>query len=190
MIASIRGKILAKRFSQLIIDVQGLGYAVTVGKEALEKPEGSEMQLFTYHHIREDIDALFGFPSLHHLDMFEQLLTVQGVGPKVALSILDLASLEKLASAIVSKDDAFLSSVPGIGKKTAAKIILELSNKVSGTFTSSSTTNEPQTASVVDALMGLGYSMSDVRSVLSFLDPKQSLEGQVKQSLALLRKRK
>ena len=189
MISYLNGTILHKRGSSLILDVQGVGYTVFVGKELYDKPVGSKLVIFIYQHIREDTNALYGLSTAAHLDLFEMLLTVQGVGPKVGLSILDLAPLPKLTQAIVGKDDVFLSSVPGIGKKTAAKIILELSSKIS-TISSGdpSSYQAPQTQSLIDALTTLGYNMGEIRFVLATIPADAPLEQQVKQALGILQK--
>jgi len=169
--------------------VNNIGYKVFAGAKLLEKSSSTPVSIYTYNHIREDSNALFGFTSFDALEFFEQLITVQGVGPKVALNILDLAPLEKLKSAIQTKDQAFITSVPGIGKKTAAKIIIELSNKVTPSTVKAIPTQHV-TQDVIDALESLGYSMNDIRPLLAQLEPSADVEKQVKKALSLLAKQK
>ena len=188
MITSLRGNVLQKTENYLIIEVNNIGYKVFVGATLLQSMK-DECLLYTYHHIREDNQSLFGFTSMEELEFFEHLLTVQGVGPKVALNILDLAPIDKLQNAIVNEDEAFLFSVKGIGKKTAAKIIIELSTKITKLSSiAPSNTKTKVTQDFIEALQSLGYSMNDIRPLLAKIDTSKSLEALIKESLAQLKK--
>ena len=130
MIAFIEGTILAKHERSAVINVNGIGYLVFIPRPLLESiNEGGEMQLFIHTNVREDDISLYGFPAQDQWQMFKLLLSVSGVGPKSAMEILS-APLQKIAQAIAKKDGAFLTRIPGIGKKTAERIIIDLEGKV------------------------------------------------------------
>lgn len=182
MISYIKGKILEKGLTYLIVENQGLGYKVFVTPEALERNIGDEVKFFTYHKISEDGQALFGLPTFSALQFFELLITVSGVGPKAAISILSAAPVESVKQAIASQDAGAFKRISGIGTKTAEKIIVELKNKV--------TTDKLQVTSsdVFDALSALGYGQKEVRDVMSKLDSSKSQGEQLKQALQMLGK--
>jgi Holliday junction DNA helicase RuvA len=162
----------------------GIGYKVFVTPEILEAKIGDTVALFTYHKVAEDGQALFGLPDFSTLQFFEMLITVSGVGPKVALAILSSAKAETIKQAIASQDAAVFTKVAGVGTKTAEKIIVELKNKV-GSFTSPGLGGA---SDVFDALLALGYGQREVREAVNKLDNSLSQQEQLKQALKLLGK--
>ena len=131
MIAFLKGFIEEKKSDSVLLDVQGVGYKVEVSGQTIDQlvSEGSEVKLLIYHHITDSDQRLFGFFSVNEKLLFEELITVKGVGPKLGLTILSGLPVSNLISAITSGDSAALSRVPGIGKKTAERIIVELREK-------------------------------------------------------------
>lgn len=172
--------------SYLIVENAGIGYKVFTTPRLIASALDSELELFTYHHIREDIMALFGFDNHADLNFFEMLLSVSGVGPKVALSILSAENTDLIKNAIASQDVAMFTKIGGVGKKTAEKVIVELKNKVGidGVVGSTGGTS----SDLLYALEGLGYSNREIKDVLGKLDPSQPLEEKMRQALKLLAK--
>jgi len=167
MIAHLSGSILDVRLNQLVIDVGGIGYQVTVAPElAAESRVGQSISLHTSLVVREDSWTLFGFRNADAKNLFEQLQSVTGIGPKVASALLAVYQPEELRSAIAAQDNAALERVPGIGKKVASRINLELKDKFSGGYRSKSSLSGPWRAQVIGALTGLGYSTKEAESAL------------------------
>lgn len=184
MLAYLRGSILAKRSSSVIVENNGLGYQLFIGEKALEASTiGQVMEFFIYHNIREDAEDLYGFSSLDELSLFELLVSVSGVGPKSALSVLSLASASQIKQAIILGDESLLTKVSGIGSKTAQRLILELKNKVAGLLPvdSSDTVLAVSSHDDLEALIALGYSSQNAQRALakidnSIVDPAQRLK--------------
>ncbi|MCX6810750.1 MAG: Holliday junction branch migration protein RuvA [Candidatus Berkelbacteria bacterium] len=135
MIAYLKGKVLISRPGFIILDVSGVGYKVIVPPQ-IGLPDNivdsqKEYELFIHHHIKEDTSDLYGFEKFEELELFEKLLSVNGVGPKAAMTIISMAPAEKIIDAIISEDSNFFQSAPGVGKKVAIKIILDLKSKIS-----------------------------------------------------------
>ena len=132
MIGSIRGKITLKTDKFLIVETSGVGYKVSVSPDVLSKTKkaGEETVLWIHTHVREDAIDLYGFPERKELEFFEMLINVSGIGPKGALSILGVASMDTLEKAVQTGDIAYLTKISGIGKKTAEKIVIELRDKL------------------------------------------------------------
>ena len=131
MIAHIFGIVAEKFLGSIIIDVGGVGYEVSVASGDFDKVTlGQEVKFYTHHHIREQSQELFGFSSLAAKKLFQLLITVQGVGPKAALSILGLSDSENVRNAIANADSAFIQKASGVGKKTAERVVVDLSDKV------------------------------------------------------------
>jgi len=167
MIAHLSGSILDVRLNQLVIDVGGIGYQVTVAPElAADSRVGQSISLHTSLVVREDSWTLFGFSNADAKNLFEQLQSVTGIGPKVASALLAVYPPEELRSAIAAQDNAALERVPGIGKKVASRIILELKDKFSGGYRSKSSLSGPWRTQVIGALTGLGYSAKEAESAL------------------------
>ena len=167
MIAHLSGSILDVRLNQLVIDVAGIGYQVTVAPElAADSRVGQSISLHTSLVVREDSWTLFGFSNADAKNLFEQLQSVTGIGPKVASALLAVYQPEELRSAIAAQDNAALERVPGIGKKVASRIILELKDKFGGGYRSKSSLSGPWRTQVIGALTGLGYSAKEAESAL------------------------
>ena len=132
MIAFLNGKLADKTPSTVILDVQGVGYELFISLSTYDRlpATGSDCRLLTYHHIREDAQVLFGFAQAEEKRMFERLIDVNGVGPKLALSVLSGLTVAELVAAIAESNVKRISSVHGVGKKTAERIIVELRDKV------------------------------------------------------------
>ena len=180
MIAYLKGKILEKGLTFLIVENQGLGYKVFVTPEGLSRSVGEEVSFYTYMKVADDGHSLFGLPSFAELQFFELLITVSGVGPKVALAILSSAKVDSVKQAIANQDAAIFTRISGIGSKTAERIIVDLKNKV-GAVSGASSSSE-----VFDALISLGYNQREVREAVSKLDGGASQQEQIKQALKLL----
>jgi len=184
MIASVSGNIIHKGIDHLVVEAGGLGYKVfvvsdVVARTLLEEP----IKLFTQLVVREDSQSLYGFLTSAELDLFNLLISVSGVGPRIALAVLSAGKIEELRSAIGYGDSAIFMAVSGIGKKTAERIILELKSKV-GEIGISEMTGSSQ--EVINALSGLGYNMYEIREVLRKISPQAPLEEKVKEALKLL----
>jgi len=194
MIASVEGVVGAIAADSLVIEVGGIGYKVFAAPAVLATAvPGGRLKLHTYHLVREDQQALFGFRNADELGFFNLLLTVTGVGPKVAMAIVGSRPPADLQLAILQQDQAVLVSIPGIGKKLAERIIFELKEKVSAAGLAAGTSAAVSTASegeVVAALQALGYSLGEAReaSRLALSDPAvgAGLEERVKAALRTL----
>ncbi len=155
MIRSLSGTVTDHVRDGLILEVAGVGYLVSIPLRSLPAV-GSTVRLYTHHHVREQEQALYGFSTLAELASFESLLAVSGIGPKSALAILTIASSGQLEGAIETDDVGFFASVPGIGKKTAARIIVELKGKLLAP------SDSPGLSDLRAALESLGYAPRDV----------------------------
>ena len=166
MIAHLRGTLMQKDPARVVVDVHGVGYEVCVPLTtftALPDP-GSEVSIDIHTHVREDVIALYGFSTRRERVIFEKLMTISGIGPKLAVTILSGGSVEELAGAIKRGDLARLTAIPGVGKKTAERIILELKDKLQE-FTEASP-KEGVEIDVLSALENLGYSRALAESAL------------------------
>lgn len=186
MIASIQGTIADTQNNSLVIVVNGIGYQVFVPHSVTERRDSDEIFLHTSLIVREDSLTLYGFPTLSERDLFETLLKVNGIGPKVALSILSHISLDNLHAAIHNDKPDILMRVPGIGKKTAQKIALELKDKlhIGLDFVPSEDFTDIN-AEVMDALVALGYSIIEAQTAIQALpkDAPQNVEDRIRLSL-------
>lgn len=169
MIAELSGKITSLHGTYLVLLVGGVGYKVFVSPYTLGKVSGKgEVQLFIHTHVREDQLNLYGFLTEDELSMFEQLISVSGIGPKVGISILSIADPKTIRTAIVNKDPSILTRVSGVGKKIAERVIIELQNKVSkGDIGTSKEVIATQEA--LEALTALGYTVSEAREALNLI---------------------
>ncbi|PCH91905.1 Holliday junction branch migration protein RuvA [Candidatus Kaiserbacteria bacterium] len=164
MIIQLRGIVVAKDPEYIILDVQGVGYKVFVTPETLaHTPENKESTLWTYLSVRETSLDVYGFLDRETLIFFELLIGISGVGPKSALSILGLTDVATLSSAIAAGDTSYLTKVSGIGAKSAQKIILELSDKVSKVAGNPALREDADT---IDALTSMGYTIMEAREAL------------------------
>lgn len=191
MIASLDGVVAAVSGSDLVLEVSGVGYRVHAGPSTLSglRP-GGRVKLHTHHLVREDAQALYGFRSTEELAFFELITTVTGVGPKVGLAIVSSRPVADLQLAILQGDDAVLTSVAGVGKRLAARIVLELREKVEAAG-GAAVGDGGGEAEVVAALEALGYSSREgreaARGAVSHLPPDATLEDRVKEALQALR---
>jgi Holliday junction DNA helicase RuvA len=182
VIARLRGKPVARRPDGLILDVNGVGYLVAATPGVLRRAEGAdEVVVETYLVVREDALALYGFADAGERELFEHLLSVSGVGPKVALSILSGSTASELRRAIALEDTKRFEAIPGIGKKTAQRVVLELKEKIGVVSVGGAVPGDHLAAR--DALVELGYSMIDAERVLAQVDPDLAPEERVRQAL-------
>jgi Holliday junction DNA helicase RuvA len=178
VIARLRGRPVARTADGLVLDVNGVGYLVQATPTAAAK-SGDEITVETYLHVREDALQLYGFADAAERELFVQLLGVNGVGPKVALAIVSGSRPGELRKAIVREDVARFQAIPGIGKKTAERIVLELKEKIVV-----DTTDAPGgDLTARDALVELGYSLVDAERALAEIDGSLPVEEQVRQAL-------
>lgn len=197
MIASVEGVVAEVGADSLIVETAGIGYRIFASPALLAGlPTGSRIKLRTYHLIREDAQALYGFRTPEELGFFEQLLAVTGVGPKVALAIVSARAVPDLQLAILQSDEAVLTSVSGVGKKLAGRVILELKEKVAAAGMAAAAASSSGRAGaaagvgegeVVAALQALGYTPAEardaVRATAGQTAPDASLEERVKMTL-------
>lgn len=149
-----------------LIEVQGIGYRITAPPHVLAAVRGaSRAFVYTYDHIREDVHELYGFTAMGDLELFEQLIGISGVGPKAAMTILSIGSGDTVRRAIMAGDLTTLTSVPGVGKKTAQKIVLELKGQLVDEDPSQDGDRD-----AVEALMSLGYSASQAKEALKGIE--------------------
>lgn len=189
MIGHLEGSVRAVRETHLILGVHGIGYKVAVLKETLARADfDTPLSLWTYLAVREDALDLYGFVDESELRFFELLLSVSGIGPKSALGILDIASVETLRSAILAGNASYLTNVSGIGKKTAEKIVLELKDKVkAGDEKSAGMLRGDQEA--LEAMRALGYSAAEARDALKQVPSEiESGSERLREALRLLGK--
>jgi Holliday junction DNA helicase RuvA len=180
MISQLRGKPVGSTPEGLVLDVGGVGYLVAATPAAVRKASGAdEVTIETYMVVREDALQLYGFAERAERELFVQLLTVNGVGPKVALAIVSGSPADELRRAIVREDIARFIAIPGIGKKTAERIVLELKEKMGATETISSI------GEIVarDALVELGWSVLDAERALQDVDERLPIAEQVRYAL-------
>lgn len=185
MIAHIQGTLAEKFLGSVIIDVNGVGYEVQITSQDFDNlVVGESIKLHTYHHIREQSQELFGFSSLASKKLFEMLITVQGIGPKAALSILSLGSAGEVQSAISRSDSVYLAGASGVGKRTAERVVVDLSDKVGAPLIQhAGKTTMSSNDEALDALMTLGYSLSDGIAALDNVDNNLPTAERVTQAL-------
>lgn len=194
MIASVDGLVAGVGADSLVLDVGGIGYRVFTPPGVLASAEpGKRLKLHTHHLVREDLQALYGFRSADELGFFGLLLTVTGVGPKVALGIVGSRPVADLQLAILAGDEAVLTSISGVGRRLAGRIILELREKVAAAGSAAAAVAEsprgphgPTEGDVVAALQALGYSLAEAREAAREARPSgpgATLEDRVKAAL-------
>lgn len=193
MIAHLRGRLLSKHPNQAIVEAGGVGYDVNISVptySGLPSP-GSDVSLFIHTHVREDALALYGFLRSQDKQLFEKLLSVSGIGPKLAITILSGMPADEMVAAIKSNNVAALTRIPGIGKKTAERMVLELRDKLDS-FGASTTvaTTSPLVEDVISALVNLGYQRGLVEKTVAQLGkgPEESFDALFRKSLGALAK--
>jgi len=185
MIAGLQGKLQTIGSNWAIINVGGISFQVYMPTSTLSTlgTIGEEVELYTHLHLREDNATLYGFATAEELGLFQTVTTVSGVGPKLALAMLSAMSVEKLTMAIATGSADLLSEIPGIGKKTASRLILELKGKIA--WLGAPAELAPENTDVLAALTSLGYSVREATRAVATLpqDQKLSLEERIKLAL-------
>ncbi|MGI5850825.1 MAG: Holliday junction branch migration protein RuvA [Caldicoprobacterales bacterium] len=198
MFAYIKGTLEEVHPQKVVLEVDGIGYEIMVPESILPKlPEtGSQIKLYTYFNVREDIQELYGFYNREEKSIFELLITVSGIGPKVSMAILSVLTPAQLALAIVTDDVKTLCTAPGVGKKTAQRMVLELKEKINheeligqGDPDSGDSTMGRQNE-VVEALVALGYQPQEARQAFNAIENKeQDVSTMIRLSLKMLDRR-
>jgi Holliday junction DNA helicase RuvA len=186
LIAHLRGRPVASTPEGLVVEVSGVGYLVAATPSAVRAADGAdEVALHTYLHVREDALQLYGFAYAAERELFVQLLSVNGVGPKVALAIVSGSPAADLRRAIVLEDTARFQAIPGIGKKTAERIVLELKDKLGDDDVVPISAASGTSSHVVarDALVELGYSLAEAEKALAEVDPELPAEERIRLAL-------
>lgn len=190
MIATLNGVVSEKLIDLVVLDVNGVGYGLLVPADDYSRLTiDQETKLYIYEHIREQTHDLFGFLSRDTKHLFETLLDVNGVGPKMALNVLSIGSGEAVKQAIASGDVAFIQQASGVGKRVAERVVVELKDKVGLIGVDLQSTGllqgEAQLLSdeAVEALVALGYTLVDANKALQEVDPKLPTEDRVKKAL-------
>lgn len=189
MIATLEGRVSEKINDAVVLDCNGIGYGLLVTFEDFGSLEvGKPAKVYVYENIRENAHDLYGFKNLETKDLFEQLLTVKGIGPKMALAILSIATLSHVRQAIAGGDVKFISQANGVGKKAAERVVVELKDKVGLASAEDATEflNSPAGNPNDEALQGLvalGYSVQDAAKALAKVDAKLPAPERIKQAL-------
>jgi len=184
VISRLRGAPVGRGADGLVLDVNGVGYLVAASAAALRKADGAaEIVVETYLHVREDALQLYGFADPAERELFTQLLTVNGVGPKVALAIVSGSSTAELRRAIALEDIARFQAIPGIGKKTAERIVLELKGKAVGGAELPASGGATGALVEREALVELGYTLLEAEQALAAIDPGLPAEERVRLAL-------
>jgi holliday junction DNA helicase RuvA len=184
MIASIEGEVIAVGDIYLVVKVGGVGLRVFVPNELKSARPGEQIMLHTHLIVREDLLALYGFATTQDCDFFNLLLGVNGVGPRTALAILSTLSVDAIRRAVLSEQVEIFSRVPGVGKKTAQKILLQLQGKVSGTLAETMPTLDVDNE-VLEALTSLGYSVVEAQAALQAIPREAAKDVETRLRLAL-----
>lgn len=192
MISRLTGKLVEKQPPSIVVDVNGVGYELDVPMSTfyLLPATGAEVRLFTHLVVREDAHLLYGFATDGERQVFRQLLKITGIGARIALSLLSGMSVDELYTAVSRQDGVRLTRVPGIGKKTAERLLLELKDKLSlapGAVPAAGAT-APTGSDALNALVALGYSDKEARAALAKLDADLPIQDAIRQALRLLSK--
>src|SRR5919204_3927480 len=184
MISRLRGAPVGRTPEGLVLDVGGVGYLVAATSTVLRRAQtASEVTVETYLHVREDALQLYGFAGPAERDLFVRLLAVSGIGPKVALAVVSSGSVDELRRAIVVGDPARFQLIPGIGKKTAERIVLELKGSLADEVEIAGTVSTSGEVVARDALVELGYSVLEAERALARVDPDLPPEERVREAL-------
>ncbi len=189
MFAYIKGTALCRSRGAIIVSTGAVGYRIAVTDGLLHKlKDGQDVELYTHQHVRENSVELYGFPHAAEVDFFEQLLTVSGVGPKGALSILNAAPIEKMKNAIARGDRAIFKGIPGVGARTAERILVELRERMKMFLQPAS--EQRDDSDIVEALVNFGYSLVTARHAVQTLpDSLEGVEARIKGALKFLAKK-
>jgi Holliday junction DNA helicase RuvA len=191
MIGRLTGVLLEKHPPQILVDVHGIGYEVDVPMSTFYNlpAQGEKVALFTHFSVREDAQQLYGFLTAKEREVFRTLIKISGVGPKLALSVLSGIGVDELAQAVAMQETARLVKVPGVGKKTAERLLLELKGKLADALPGLSSGPAVVAHDALNALMALGYSDKEALPVLKQLPEDLSLEDSIRQALKSLAKK-
>ncbi|MDZ7660402.1 Holliday junction branch migration protein RuvA [Fodinibius sp.] len=189
MIAYLKGIVHDKSPEQVIVDVRDVGYMLEISNQTYDQlpSTGDEVELLVYHHVTDNDQRLFGFANQNEKDLFELLITVKGVGPKLGLTILSGLPAQEITGAIVQEDKSALSKIKGIGKKTAQRMILELKDKISemvdATYTPDGSTaiSSNVKEEAVSALQSLGFKKRDAEESIELAAKGEDFDGDVQQ---------
>jgi holliday junction DNA helicase RuvA len=192
MIASLRGRVVSSAVGVTVLDVGGVGYRLATTTTASRRAAAAgdrEVTLLTHMHVREDALQLFGFASEAERSLFEMLLGVSGVGPKAALAIVSGYEPDQIRRAVQSGDHALFTSIPGVGRRTAERVVIDLKDKVGGLVIPASGTDVPAPAgnehtAARDALVGLGMSVAEAEAALRPIDDALPVEERVRLALS------
>jgi holliday junction DNA helicase RuvA len=193
MIAHLRGRLLAKHPNQAIVETGGVGYDVTISVPTFSDlpAAGGEVALHIHTHVREDTIALYGFLRASEKQLFEKLISVSGIGPKLAITILSGMAADEMVGAIRGNDVARLTRIPGIGRKTAERLVLELRDKLPAAGAGEVAAAPVMSAveeDVLSALMNLGYQRAAAEKALASTTKNGSFDSMFRQTLAFLSK--
>jgi holliday junction DNA helicase RuvA len=189
MIAFLQGKLIGKTDAYGVVLTGGVGYKVFAPGSVLEKEIDSDLEVYIYTQVREDAMNLYGFLTRAELATFELLISVSGVGPKMALSILSAGDPNHIQNAIVNQDVAVFTAISGVGRKTAERIIVELKEKMGAMVHSEPGSVTSSAGELMIALESLGYSQREIREVLSHIERSAPVEEQLRQALKVLSKK-
>lgn len=189
MIAHVQGTVAEKMITAVIIDVNGVGYEVQVPAGEYDSLQLHDTtKLYTYHHVREQAEELYGFDTLAGKRLFELLITVQGVGPKAALAILSLGNSEVVRSAIAAGDSGYIQGASGVGKRTADRVVVDLKDKVGIGGVHTIAAQSQQKDDALEAMMALGFTLRQATEALESVDATLSVEEKVRTALRQLAK--
>ena len=189
MITTLEGHLSSKAADHVVVTIGGIGIEVFAPFSTIEKLHSERVFLYTRLVVREDSLTLYGFASAGERELFDSVLKISGIGPKLALSILSTLSVDNIRSAVINDRPEIISRVPGIGKKTAQKVVLELQDKFpAGLDSLPMAAEDDSTAAVMDALTSLGYSVVEAQAAIQSLprDAPESLEDRVRMALQSL----
>lgn len=184
MYAYVKGVVTLIKPNYIVVENHGVGYLI-LSPTPYNYKLNQEVHVYTHHYVKEDINALYGFKSLESKDLFLRLISVSGIGPKSALSILASDQITEIIMAIESSDVKFLTKFPGIGPKSAQQIILDLKGKL---VTDELEPTSIQESDVAQALSALGYSKAEIKKVVAKIDSTNTVEQMIKEALKLLMK--
>jgi len=188
MIAYIKGCVISYTSDHVIVETGGIGYRIFMPNPTV-LTLNEQTLIYTYQHIREDAQTLFGFTSVEEHDLFLRLISVKGIGPKIAINALSVGGYKQIIDAIETNNATYLKSLPGIGNKAAAQIVLDLKGKLVDT---KSFTQDTNLSDALEALKSLGYKANEVNSLVKHLRQEEgkSVDEYIKMALALLAKKK
>lgn len=188
MIGRLTGALLEKHPPQILVDVHGVGYEVDVPMSTFYNlpAQGEAVTLFTHFSVREDAQQLYGFLTVKEREAFRTLIKISGVGPKLALSVLSGLNVDELAQAVAMQETWRLVKIPGVGKKTAERLLLELKGRLADALPSAPDSPVNVAHDALNALMALGYSDKEALPALKQLPAGLSLEENIRQALKLL----